>query len=86
MKTVLIAAVLALVSTAAFAADTCVSTAVDKNGKPLVGVVKTNFMKKCTDLATEKCNAAAVDKNGKPLAGAAKDANIKKCMKDAVGE
>ena len=85
MKTILLAAVFSLAATAAFA-DSCTTQAIDKNGKPLTGIVKTNFMTKCTAEAKTKCEAAAVDKNGKALAGAAKEANIKKCMTDAVGQ
>ena len=69
----------------AYADDTCVSKAMDKNGKPLAGAAKTSFMDKCKKDAQTACQAKAVDKNGKPLAGAAKDANVKKCVNDAVG-
>jgi hypothetical protein len=69
----------------AYAADTCATKALDKNGKPLAGAAKTSFMDKCAKDAQAACAAKAMDKNGKPLVGAAKDANIKKCVSDAVG-
>ena len=72
-------------ATAANAADTCASKAVDKNGKPLAGAAKTSFMAKCGKDAQAACEIKAVDKNGKPLAGAAKTSNVKKCTDDAVG-
>ena len=57
----------------AFAAPTCASKAVGKNGKPLAGAAKTSFMKKC-------CADTAVSKAGKPLSGAAKTSFVKKCV------
>ena len=66
-------------------ADTCMTKALDKNGKPLAGAAKTSFMDKCKKDAASACEAKSVDKNGKPLAGAAKTANMKKCVDDAVG-
>jgi hypothetical protein len=69
----------------AYADDTCVSKAIDKNGKPLAGAAKTSFMDKCKKDAKSACEAKAMDKNGKPLAGAAKTANVNKCVGDAVG-
>ena len=80
-----LAVALILAAGSAEAADTCKSTAIDKNGKPLAGAALNSFMTKCTNDATAKCTAAAIDKNGKPLAGAAKTSNITKCVKDAVG-
>lgn len=85
MKTVLIAAILALSAASAQAADTCKSTAIDKNGKPLAGAALTSYTKKCESDAKAKCDASAVDKNGKALAGAAKASFTKKCVSDAVG-
>jgi hypothetical protein len=86
MKFVLIAVVASFAAlSAAHAADTCASKAVDKNGKPLVGAAKTSSMDKCKKDAQAACEAKALDKNGKPLAGAAKTANVNKCVSDAVG-
>jgi hypothetical protein len=70
---------------AAAAADTCASKAMDKNGKPLAGAAKTSFMDKCKKDAQATCETKAMDKNGKPLAGAAKTANVNKCVSDSVG-
>ena len=94
MKKLLAAAALVFASQFAFATATadCEAKAIGKNGKPLAGAAKTNFMKKCTGgaqapaakaNAAAGCEAKAVDKNGKPLAGAAKSASIKKCEKNA---
>jgi hypothetical protein len=86
MKFVVVAVVASFAMlSAASAADTCMSKAVDKNGKPLAGAAKTSFMDKCTKDAQAACESKAIDKNGKPLAGAAKDANVKKCVGDMVG-
>jgi hypothetical protein len=78
-------ATMSLFASHAYAAGECEAKAVDKNGKPLAGAVKTSFMKKCegdagTGSGTSACEAKAVDKNGKALAGAAKTSSIKKCM------
>jgi hypothetical protein len=81
MKRVLIAVLLSLFAiTAAVAQDTCMSKAVDKNGKALSGAAMSSFMKKCN---TDACNTKAVDSSGKPLAGAAKASFVKKCVSDA---
>jgi hypothetical protein len=65
MKRILIAALLSSFAfTAAMAQDTCMSKAVDKNGKALSGAAMTSFMKKCN---TDACNTKAVDSSGKPL-------------------
>ncbi|MDE3174511.1 MAG: hypothetical protein KGM15_00170 [Pseudomonadota bacterium] len=85
MKRVAIALVAIFATLGAASADTCMTKAVDKNGKPLAGAAKTSFMDKCSKDAQTACDAKAIDKNGKPLAGAAKDANMKKCMADSVG-
>jgi hypothetical protein len=50
----------------------CLSKAVDKDGKPLVGAAKTSSINKC-------CQDSAVGKDGKPLTGAAKTSFMKKC-------
>jgi hypothetical protein len=85
MKFAMIALVASLAAMSAASADTCVTKAVDKNGKPLVGAAKTSFMDKCKKDARTDCEAKAVDKNGKPLAGAAKTSSTKKCVDDATG-
>ena len=81
MKRILITVLLSSFAiTGALAQDTCVSKAVDKNGKALSGAALTSFMKKCS---TDACNTKAVDSSGKPLAGAAKASFVKKCISDA---
>jgi len=64
----------------AFAADSCQSKAVGKDGKPLAGAELKSFMAKCTK---DACEPQAVDKNGKPLAGAATTRFMKKCQGSA---
>jgi len=77
MKRLMIVALMsAFAIGSAWAQDSCVSKAVDKNGKALSGAAKTSSIKRC-------CEAAAVDKNGKPLSGAAKSSSIKKCEEGA---
>lgn len=85
MKLVVIALAASLAALTAASADTCVSKAVDKNGKALSGAAKTSFMAKCRKDARADCETKAVDKNGKALSGAAKTASVKKCMSDEVG-
>ena len=85
MKKILLAVALIVSATAAHAADTCTSKAVDKNGKPLAGAALTASVNKCKKDAAAACDSSAKDKNGKPLAGAAKTAYTKKCVSDAVG-
>ena len=85
MKIIAIALVASVAALSSAYADTCVTKAIDKNGKPLAGAAKTSFMDKCTKDATADCETKAVDKNGKALAGAAKTSNLKKCMDDEVG-
>jgi hypothetical protein len=81
MKRVFLAVVLSLFALgSAFAADTCESKAVGKDGKPLAGAAKTSFMKKCK---LDACADKAVSSEGKPLAGAAKASFLKKCEADA---
>jgi hypothetical protein len=81
MKRFALAAVLSLFAIgSAFAADTCDSKAVGKDGKPLAGAAKTAFVKKCK---TDACADKAVSSEGKPLAGAAKASFLKKCEADA---
>ncbi len=85
MKLVAIALVATFAALGAASADTCMTKAVDKNGKALAGAAKTSFMDKCSKDAEAACETKAVDKNGKALAGAAKTSNMKKCMDDSVG-
>jgi hypothetical protein len=77
MKTLILAAVLSLATTSAFA--TCKS---DSSDKKLAGAAANSFMKKCQTDATAKCEA---DSKEKKLAGAAKTSHMKKCVADSVG-
>ena len=77
MKTIILAAVLSLAATNAFA--TCKTDSADKK---LAGAAATSFMKKCQTDATAKCEA---DSKEKKLAGAAKTSHMKKCVADSVG-
>jgi hypothetical protein len=77
MKTLILAAVLSLATTSAFA--TCKSDSADKK---LAGAALTSHMKKCESDAKAKCEA---DSKEKKLAGAAKTSHMKKCVADAVG-
>jgi hypothetical protein len=85
MKLFAIAWVATFAAFSAHAADTCMTRAVDKNGKALAGAAKTSFMDKCAKDAQAACEAKAMDKNNKPLAGAARTSSINKCVADAVG-
>ncbi len=85
VKLFAIALAASLAALSAASADTCMTKAVDKNGKPLAGAAKTSFMSKCKKDAKTDCEAKALDKNGKPLSGAAKTSSVKKCTDDAVG-
>jgi hypothetical protein len=67
-------------SSYALAEGSCQSSAVGKDGKPLVGAARQSFMTKC---ARDTCEPKAMDKNGKPLAGAAKTSFMKKCVDGA---
>jgi len=77
MKTLILAAVLSLATTSAFA--TCKSDSADKK---LAGAALTSHMKKCENDAKARCEA---DSKEKKLAGAAKTSHMKKCVADAVG-
>ncbi len=80
MKSILLAAVVLLSSSAAWAdGPTCKGTAVDKK---LAGAAMTSFMKKCEADAAKTCDISASDKK---LFGAAKTSFSKKCVADAVG-
>ncbi len=85
MKIVVIALVASIAALSTASADTCMSKAVDKNGKALSGAAKTSFMAKCKKDAKADCEAKALDKNGKALSGAAKTASVKKCVGAEVG-
>ena len=85
MKVFAIALVASIAALSTASADTCMSKAVDKNGKALTGAAKTSFMAKCKKDAKADCEAKAVDKNGKALSGAAKTASVKKCVGAEVG-
>jgi hypothetical protein len=77
MKTIVLAAVLSLMASSAFA--TCKSDAADKK---LAGAALKSFMTKCEKDAAATC---ATDSASKKLAGAAKTSHMKKCTTDAVG-
>jgi hypothetical protein len=77
MKTLILAAVLSLAATNAFA--TCKSDSADKK---LAGAAANSFLKKCETDAKAKCEA---DSKEKKLAGAAKASHMKKCVADSVG-
>lgn len=81
MKTIVLAALLAVVtSSSAMAADaTCAATAREKK---LAGAAKTSFLTKCERDANAACDFAAAEKK---LSGAAKTSFTKKCFKDRVG-
>jgi hypothetical protein len=79
MSRSLIAVLLVLATTAAYADDTCKSKAADKK---LAGAALTSFTKKCEKDATTACTQQAADKK---LNGAAKTSFTKKCVSDAVG-
>jgi hypothetical protein len=80
MKRLLYAALItAFAIGSAAARETCVSRAVGKNGKPLVGAAKNSFLVKCK---REACAPKAVGSNGKPLRGAAKRSFMAKCQRE----
>jgi hypothetical protein len=58
------------------AQETCVSRAVGRSGKPLVGAARTSFMQKGK---RDSCEVTAVGSNGRKLSGAAKKSFMKKC-------
>jgi hypothetical protein len=74
MKRIAFALILSAFAFATAQAQTCVSKALDKDGKPLAGAAKTSFVKRC-------CEASAVGKDGNPLTGAAKASYLTKCEK-----
>ena len=76
----ILAAILVVASTAAYADASCKQTAADKKRG---GAALTSFRKKCEADAKTSCDTAATEKK---LAGAAKTSFVKKCQTDAVGE
>lgn len=74
MKRIILAALITSFAIGSAMAQSCASKAVGKDGKPLAGAAKTNFIKKC-------CQDSAIGKDGKPLSGAAKTSFVAKCMK-----
>jgi len=79
MRAILIASLLALSVSSAYAEGTCKSQAVDKK---LAGAAMTSFMTKCEKDAAAACEKSAAEKK---LAGAAKTSFTKKCVSDATG-
>jgi hypothetical protein len=79
MSRSLIAVLLILSTSAAYADDTCKSRAADKK---LAGAALSSFSKKCASDAQTSCDQQAADKK---LYGAAKNSFTKKCVSDAVG-
>ena len=72
MKRLALALLITSFAVGTAAAQSCATKAMSKDGKPLAGAAKANFVKRC-------CEDAAVSKDGKPLAGAAKASFVKKC-------
>lgn len=80
MKLVVIAGMLCLITSGAFAQSaSCKAQATDKK---LAGAAMNSFMKKCETDALKSCDVSAAEKK---LAGAAKTSFTKKCVTDAVG-
>ncbi len=79
-RTVTATAALLLMVGSGFAADTCVTKAVDQAKKPLTGTARTDSVKKCC------ATFAATNDAGATLAGAAKTARLGKCCTDAAAE
>jgi hypothetical protein len=79
MRTIIVAAALALASSSGAYALTCKE---DTAAKKLAGAAATSHMKKCESDARAKCEA---DSATRKLAGAAKTSHMKKCVDDAVG-
>ncbi len=71
------------------AASYCSAKAVDKDGNPLAGAARAEFMKKCEAeskgpaVAASDCASRAISKDGKPLAGIARASFMKRCESDA---
>ena len=80
MKRIILAALMTCFAFSAATAQSCESKAVSADGKPLHGVAKTSFVKKCKK---DACEAKAVSSEGKPLYGAAKNSFMAKCRKAA---
>ena len=77
MKPLLLAIVVGMLSTSAYA--TCTS---DATAKKLAGAAQTSFMTKCQNDVKARCEQAATDNH---LSGAARTSNVGKCTKDSVG-
>ncbi len=80
MKRIILAFVISTFAMSSAMAASCESTAIGKDGKPLVGAAKASHIKKCKE---DACAGKAVSKDGKPLFGAAKDSAMKKCESEA---
>lgn len=80
MKSIIVAAVLCMCASSAFAQTaSCKAQATDKK---LAGAALTSFMKKCETDAQKSCDTSAMEKK---LAGAAKTSFTKKCVTDMIG-
>ncbi len=79
VRTITAIAVLFLMVGSGFAADTCVSKAVDpQSKKPLSGTARTDSVKQC-------CAAfAGTSDAGKPISGAARTSRLQKCCADSA--
>jgi hypothetical protein len=86
MRAGLTAIICIALSTAAQAAGSCTTQAMDQNGKKLTGSAYSMYMAKCSKLAANTCDASAVDKNGMVLVGKAKNAYIATCLKQSIGK
>ena len=80
MRSIIIAALIAVFAVGSAMAQSCESKAVSAEGKPLHGAAKTSFLKKCKQ---DACEGKAVSAEGKPLHGAAKNSFMAKCKKSA---
>jgi hypothetical protein len=80
MKSIILTALITCLAVGTATAQSCDSKAVSANGKPLHGVAKMNFVKKCKQ---DACGSKAVSAEGKPLHGAAKNSFMTKCMRAA---
>jgi hypothetical protein len=80
MMRIILAALMTAFAISTATAQSCESKAVSADGKPLHGVAKTSFVKKCKK---DACEVKAVSSEGKPLYGAAKNSFMAKCRKAA---
>jgi hypothetical protein len=80
MKSIVLAAVLCVCASTAFAQTTsCKAQATEKK---LAGAALTSFLTKCQKDAQASCDMSASEKK---LAGAAKTSFTKKCVTDMIG-